>query len=156
MQQKTVTLLGDNNRFNKQWNDIFGESRDLLIGGKGEDYIMAFDGDNYTINSGDGDDIVITYEGDDVIEGGKGNDRLESWYGNDTYIYNLGDGNDTIVDYSYTNEIDKIVFGEGISAENLTAEKVGDDYVLMIGESGETITIKEFFYNSSFRNYKIE
>ncbi|MDD7421746.1 MAG: calcium-binding protein, partial [Campylobacter hominis] len=52
--------------------------------------------------------------------GGIGNDSLQGGDGNDTYIYNLGDGADTITDYYGT---DTIKFGEGISKDDLIIRK---------------------------------
>ncbi|MEK7815216.1 MAG: putative Ig domain-containing protein, partial [Pseudomonadota bacterium] len=43
-------------------------------------------------------DTLIGNNGDDVIEGQKGDDNLEGGLGFDTYIYNFGDGTDTILD----------------------------------------------------------
>jgi len=48
-----------------------------------------------------GNDKVNTLKGgagDDYLEGGKGNDILEGGTGFDTYVYTIGDGNDTITD----------------------------------------------------------
>ncbi|MDE6698791.1 MAG: calcium-binding protein, partial [Lachnospiraceae bacterium] len=45
---------------------------------------------NDTLNAGAGDDIII---------GGKGNDVLNGGSGADTYIFNIGDGEDRINNY---------------------------------------------------------
>jgi len=58
--------------------------------------------------------------GNDIMVGGTGNDTLSGDNGNDIYMLNLGDGIDEIRDYSTVyNEIDKIVFGVGITKNNL-------------------------------------
>lgn len=78
-------------------------------------------GGNDTIVSGSGHDRIEAGYGDDDITGGKGDDLLIGSYGSDTYRYNLGDGFDIIDDYdsSNTGAIDKIVFGEGITKDDL-------------------------------------
>ena len=43
-------------------------------------------------------DILIGEDGDDTLEGGKGNDTLVGGIGLDRYIWNTGDGTDTIID----------------------------------------------------------
>ena len=46
-----------------------------------------------------GDDSLHGKDGDDILCGGKGNDNLDGGNGRDVYIWNKGDGFDTIVDY---------------------------------------------------------
>ena len=73
--------------------------------------------DNVTATGNDLDNTIRGNEGDTTFEGKGGNDRLESLKGgNDTYIYNLGDGNDRIVDFGGN---DTIKFGEGITTQNI-------------------------------------
>ena len=43
-------------------------------------------------------------DGDDILVGGAGDDYLSGDSGIDTYIFNKGDGKDTIYDYSYSDE----------------------------------------------------
>ncbi|WP_457625336.1 hypothetical protein, partial [Persephonella sp.] len=67
-----------------------------------------------------------------------GDDSLWGGNGNDTYVFNRGDGNDKIYDWSGT---DKIVFGEGISKESIALFMRGDDLVIKYGDMDE-ITVK--------------
>ncbi|VFS92188.1 Cyclolysin [Raoultella planticola] len=46
--------------------------------------------------------------------GGKGNDQLKGGYGDDTYLFNAGDGQDTIIESSGA---DTLRLGEGLLAE---------------------------------------
>jgi len=105
-----------------------------------------------------GADTIYGNEGNDTINGGKGNDIIDnsSFYsGNDTYIFNVGDGQDTITDYTGT---DQIIFGAGITKANI---QLISDYannkslIIKIGTNGDQITLKSFFSNSG-SNYKIE
>ena len=118
--------------------------------------VGATDGNDVIYGNG-GDDTITAGNGDDVIVGGKGNDKLNGGYGNDTYIWNLGDGFDTIYDYessSSTGRSDKIKFGEGIVAENLTFYRTDNDLIISInGDLAQGINIKDFFANDY---YKIE
>ncbi len=122
--------------------DIISLARSIY-GTEGDDYLVNFDDGDYIMRGEAGNDNIYTSSGNDILEGGKGDDYLSGNSGDDTYIINLGDGNDTIYDYSGT---DKIVFGEGISKENLTVEKEDRNLILTIGESGETVTIRHYFY----------
>jgi Ca2+-binding RTX toxin-like protein len=68
-------------------DDVYGNAgSDTLEGGAGDDYLLAGDGDD-VLDGGDGDDVLIGGRGDDLLRGGRGND---------VYIFNRGDGHDTI------------------------------------------------------------
>ncbi len=49
-----------------------------------------------------------------MLWGGKGNDQLKGGYGDDTYLFNAGDGQDTIIESSGA---DTLRLGEGLLAE---------------------------------------
>ena len=97
-------------RFNYNNDEIFkaGLGNDSISAGSGNDELYGEAGN----------DKLYGGEGNDILVGGEGNDYLEGGRGNDVYIYNAGDGVDTIFnnDYSSTEswKNDKIVFGEGI------------------------------------------
>lgn len=126
-----------------------GEGDDFLVGGEGADYLSGGDGIDTVdysaclegvdveLSSGNawyGDatgDTLVSIEnivgsswgdyltgdvGDNELTGGKGRDYLYGGAGNDTYVFNFGDGVDVITDSLGS---DKIVFGEGITSENL-------------------------------------
>jgi Ca2+-binding RTX toxin-like protein len=68
-------------------------------------------------------DTITGFFTDDTIIGGKGNDVLDGDEGADTYIYNIGDGNDTIQDRIvnvFYDDPDTIQFGAGITEANVT------------------------------------
>ena len=97
-----------------------------------------------------GDDTIRGYSwSDDTIEGGAGNDRLEGSGGSDTYVFNLGDGDDVVYDAAVTgisinNGDDKVQFGAGLSIADLTLSRVGNDLVFSFA-GGDTITIEKQF-----------
>jgi Ca2+-binding RTX toxin-like protein len=75
-----------------------GDGNDIVDGGAGSDTIRGGLGDD-RIAGGDGDDIIIDDFGDDVFIGGRGNDQFyieNKNNGNDTFIFNRGDGQDII------------------------------------------------------------
>ena len=94
------------------------------------------------IQGTDAGERLLGTDGDDFITGGGGDDTLEDGGGSDTYFWNLGDGNDTILDY---REMNLLRFGEGIAPEKLRVERRGSDLVLTVGESGETVTVPGWF-----------
>jgi Ca2+-binding RTX toxin-like protein len=74
--------------------------------------------------------------------GGAGNDRLEGASGTDIYVFNRGDGQDTINDYGWNAwqnntsyvDPDKVVFGPGIAFTALSAEQVGNNLLLKVND----------------------
>ncbi len=146
-------------------------SRGTIEGGKGNDVIYELDGDNQ-IDGGDGDDTIFSSYGNNVIKGGEGNDTitargiieggkgddvinsLDTWSG-DTYIFNLGDGKDTIHDFGLSYAMghigaglnDTLKFGEGIEASAITLERSGDDLIFKFSATDQ-VNIKNWFYSA--------
>ncbi|WP_280513962.1 calcium-binding protein [Ruminiclostridium herbifermentans] len=87
--------------------------------------------------------------GDDIFEGLGGNDYLSGGLGNDTYIFNRGDGQDTISDVDKTDgNIDTIVFGENIVGSDLLFTRVGNNLKIIIDGTEDSITILNYYSNS--------
>lgn len=78
-----------------------GAGNDDLIGGSGDDTQSGGDGNDH-IKGGSGNDLIEGGAGDDVLVGGTGNDTLRGGLGNDIYIFNRGDGHDTIDESAFT------------------------------------------------------
>ena len=99
-----------------------------------------------SIDAGSGNDTVIASGAGDTILAGLGNDTLTGNGGDDSYVFNLGDGNDIVQEFSSggsgSGGTDALVFGAGISSEDVTISKTGNDVILTIGASGETLTLK--------------
>ena len=76
---------------------LTGNTRDNeLVGGKGNDRLDGNTG-NDTLYGNEDDDTLNGDAGDDTLEGGAGNDELNGGAGADTYLFNTGDGTDTIL-----------------------------------------------------------
>ena len=85
--------------------------------------------------------------------------------GADTYLFNRGDGQDTIRDYAigYNSgryqqtftTTDRIVLGAGIAVEDVTATREGNNLVLLIsdgnGLTGDRISIEDAYLHASHR-----
>ncbi|BCK87235.1 hypothetical protein MIZ01_1007 [Sideroxyarcus emersonii] len=96
-----------------------GWYNDTLRGGDGND---SLDGGwaNDILDGGAGDDTLNGDTGNDVLTGGTGNDILKGGSGSDTYVYNKGDGTDTIIDSSnWHTDTNILQLGAGITADNL-------------------------------------
>ena len=69
-----------------------------------------------------------------TLTGGAGDDRLLGGTGDDRYVYARGDGSDTIIDAQGQN---RLVFGAGITAEDLRFSLQGKDLVIRIAQFGD-------------------
>ncbi|WP_274603605.1 calcium-binding protein, partial [Rhizobium sp. CFBP 8762] len=92
----------------------------MLSGNEGDEHLTGFDNRN------------------DRISGGAGSDALEGGLGNDTYGFNLGDGRDSIFD---TGGIDKVVFGQGITRNQISFRNVDGDLLIIFGETEDRLAI---------------
>lgn len=86
------------------------------------------------------------------LEGGVGDDTLIGGLESDTYVFNLGDGQDEIRDVSYGtpdhNALgyrDELVFGEGITPEDIDVLHVGNDLLLQHRNGEDSIMITDWF-----------
>ena len=91
-----------------------------------------------------GNDTLIGDAGDDQLVGGLGNDILSGDEGDDTYVFNLGDGADTIYDEVVPGEANRILFGAGITVENLTVAQSGTTLTITVGNNGDRIVLEDF------------
>ena len=99
--------------------------RDLLIAQyqtSGNDNIYGFSGSADTISGGAGNDAIYGLSGNDTLSGGTGNDTVSGDGGDDNYLFNLGDGQDTIQEagaFDSWGGNDTLHFGPGITAADL-------------------------------------
>ena len=144
-------------------DNLYGEEgSDTIHGGAGDDWIVS-DLDNakdenwtHELYGDEGNDYLQGSIGKDILVGGTGDDTLQGRAGDDTYIYNLGDGFDTIIEDGGN---DTIVFGEGITLEDLTFRKSGTDLIINInGDSSQGINIfnHALMRNDSLTEYNVE
>ncbi|MFS2035559.1 calcium-binding protein [Polaromonas sp. CT11-55] len=146
-----------------------GGGTNTLRGGDGNDTITFSHSASNTIQGGTGNDLIQSGSQDhgaaaytNTFEGGTGNDRIVSGSSSDTYLFNRGDGQDTINDYGAsalggTVGIDKIVFGAGIAVGDVKATRIGDNLVLSINNPSAPASIDRIVienWNNSL--YRIE
>jgi len=80
-------------------NQVTGSrNSDSLTGTRMNDYVDAGDGNDILLGMA-GDDLLIGGRGRDVLQGGKGQDELWGDGGRDSFLFNKGDGKDTIFDF---------------------------------------------------------
>lgn len=83
-------------------------------------------------------DVLMGVGGADVLDGAEGNDLLIGGAGHDTYVFNLGDGVDTIEDIPAVGEGNQIHFGAGIGHSDLTVtrDEIARTLTIQVGSSG--------------------
>ena len=122
-----------------------GDGNDIVHGGAGTDLLYGGSGNDYMLG-GQGSDIIYGDAGNDIIIGGEGNDTLYGGEGADTFVFNLGDGMDTVMGFQ---DGDQLTFN-GISLNDgdqvgITAN--GDDVVITIigqdGTQGSEVTLHD-------------
>ncbi|QFT30416.1 Bifunctional hemolysin/adenylate cyclase precursor [Labrenzia sp. THAF82] len=109
----------------------------------GDDLISGFTLDD-TIDAGAGDDTVYGRYGSDTIRGGLGDDNLNGGKHSDTYIYELGDGADTIAETTNNGASDKLLLGAGILTSEVTVSRSPQvlNEVILTFIDGGSVTLK--------------
>ena len=118
---------------------------ETFYAGAGNDVVNAADGNDRIFGEG-GNDSLYGENGDDTLIGGKNNDYLDGGNGQDTFVFNLGDGVDTVYDYEYYRgkANDRILFGEGITPEMVRIERFGNDLKVWYSEN-DNFVVKDAY-----------
>ncbi len=101
---------------------------------------------NDTLTGGNGDDSLRGIDGNDTLRGGRGEDFLDGGLGADTYLFQRGNGGDTIRDDGYDNAIDTLVLsGTGLTSTNAIITRLGSSKDLQIAFAGfsDSIVLKD-------------
>ncbi|UIN23898.1 hypothetical protein LAZ82_12385 [Herbaspirillum frisingense] len=146
-----------NRMFGLAGNDFLygGQIADTIDGGDGNDNLYGYAG-NDTLFGGNGSDALIGGDGADTLSGGKGNDYLSAGAGNDIYVFNLGDGVDTISndDYNLAN-IDTLKFGAGITSKRLSFSHVANNLEISVSGTGDKTIIENWYLGSAYQIERI-
>lgn len=139
-------------------DELYGDAgNDTIVGGAGTDWLYGGDGDDlldgYSLTAINSNEDINGSDSPDYYVGGRGNDTLNGNSNADTYYFNLGDGNDTIIDaplfgnnhWIYSTS-DQLIFGSGITVESIQASKLNTDMVVQVSAT-DSVTIKDWFSN---------
>lgn len=112
----------------------------------------------FTIEGTELDDFLFGTNLADQFQGGRGNDRLEGGDGNDAYVFNVGDGIDSIVDTATANAGNEVVFGPGITAADLRLDLAPDqsDLLIRVGTNGDAIQHETFDRENAFGPHPVQ
>ena len=100
--------------------------------------ITGFDQNNDVLIGTTGADTLSGLGGNDSLTGGLGDDSLNGGGGSDSYLYNAGDGNDSITEAAtYDSTVDKLVLGTGLTPDKVVIARSGSDLTLSFtGQDG--------------------
>jgi Ca2+-binding RTX toxin-like protein len=153
-----------------------GAGADILTGGAGNDtYVRDNAGDVVTENVNEGTDTVqtsvaytlaanvenLTLIGssaingagnslNNVLGGNAANNVLTGGTGNDTYLYNRGGGQDTVVENDSTSgNADTLLYGSGINPLDLVLSRQANDLRLAIHGTTDQVTIQNWYLGSA-------
>lgn len=128
---------------------------DVIYGTDRDEILFNEDGDAVLV-AGGGYDQIFAGAGNDILDGGAGNDWLYGEAGNDTYIFRRGSGHDVIIDYDATpGNTDSIFLGSNLTPDDIFLRRVGNDLVLKINDTADTLKVQNYFKDDSPLN-KIE
>ncbi|MCG7550755.1 calcium-binding protein, partial [Pseudoalteromonas sp. Of7M-16] len=139
---------------------------DSLLGTSLDDLIFGLGG-NDTLDGGLGSNLLDGGEGDDVLTatgmedhkntfiGGTGDDINIGSFALNTYVYNLGDGNDTIKNYLSKNSV--ISFGSGITQSMLEFKRKGDGIEITVNHTDASLSGSIFVEDAYlYSNYRLK
>ncbi|NEQ27854.1 MAG: hypothetical protein F6K28_54450, partial [Microcoleus sp. SIO2G3] len=123
-------LAGNDALFGLGENDILngGAGNDLLDGGAGDDLLEG----------GISDDLLNGGAGDDLLNGGVGNDLLRGDAGRDRFVLAVGNGRDTIIDF--TDGQDLFALADGLTFGQLSIEQSRSGNTL-ISANGQQLAV---------------
>jgi Ca2+-binding RTX toxin-like protein len=165
-----------NKLFGGAGNDVLdgGAGADILIGGMGNDkYWVDSSSDLVVESAGEGTDTVyasVSYAladnlenlvltgtadinavgnaGNNRIEGNAGNNILFGGLGNDTYVFDHGSGQDIVANFDAGKPSgDSVLLGAGITGNDLSLARQGDDLILRINGGDDQLTVASYFVN---------
>jgi len=122
-----------------------------------QDNVMVGQDENDVMYGEGGDDTLYGGNGNDILNGGAGNDMLTGGAGDDTYFFSVGSGQDTINSYdSSSGKIDTVEFHDDINPDQVRVSRSGNDLVLTIIGTNDSLTIQNYLENDGITPFSVE
>ena len=130
-----------------------GEGNDTIEGADGSDRLYGEEGNDSIdggagtdkLYGGEGNDTLIGGDDADTLNGGSGSDSLTGGAGDDMFVFNAGDGADTISDFTDGEDLIDLSCITGITEFNdLTIAASGNDVLITLDndDGGGTILLE--------------
>lgn len=138
-----AALAGDDVVTTRAGNDTIdaGDGADTVYAGDGNDIVHGGLGDDVLLGEA-GNDTLLGEAGNDLLAGGAGTDALQGGDGDDTYLFQLGDGQDTATDAQGANGI---ALGTGLTLDSIMLARSGNDLWISARSSSDRLTVKDWF-----------
>lgn len=128
-----------------------GDGQDTLKGASGKDSLDGGKG-NDDLQGGAQNDTLLGGAGNDTLDGGPGNDYVDDGAGADVYMFGIGSGQDTVVDYDSdvigTNS-DTILLGSGITTNDVVLSRTDNRLIIALVGRQDTLKVENYFYLDS-------
>ncbi|WP_190539592.1 calcium-binding protein [Pseudomonas typographi] len=115
-----------------------------LFGTEQNDLIQGFNGDDL-LSGAAGNDRLEGGNGNDLLVGGAGADTLIGGRGNDAYMFDQGDGRDTI-DNRGGGDDTVVLSGMSVADFYQSFSQAGSDLTILRGGSDDSVTIRNWFF----------
>jgi Ca2+-binding RTX toxin-like protein len=138
---ENLTLIGSsltNGTGNSLSNTITGNAQSNALSGQG------------------GDDSLVGGAGDDTLSGGAGNDTLNGGAGVDVYQFGRTEGSDQIAASAADESVDKLALGANVDHDQLWFTQSGQDLILSIIGTTDTMTVKGWYTSGNDKLDRIE
>jgi Ca2+-binding RTX toxin-like protein len=151
-------------------------SNDYLDGGPGDDVLDGGAGAD-TLIGGSGNDVLGGAPGSmdqfstgNTYEGGLGNDTLRGTLSGDVYKFNLGDGQDVIVETAYSginplvnspgywtpSGTDILQFGSGIAPSDIVVQRSGNDLLFKHINGTDQVKVQNWYGSGYYQLERVE
>jgi len=121
----------------------------VIRGADGGGDVNGFAGTDNILIGGNGNDVLRGVNGNNVFKGGQGENLKIGGNGRNIYKWELGTGGDTINDHAIRKDVfgwgGTLKIGAGVDPANIELTRVSNDLILIIGETGERITVQNWF-----------
>jgi Ca2+-binding RTX toxin-like protein len=110
-----------------------------------------------TLIASSGDEFIEAGFGDDTILAGKGSDYLIGGDGHDTYVFSVGDGQDTFNNFSSSaSDVDSLRLIGGLNESDLWFTQSGNDLVIDHIGTDDRLTLVDWYSEVEHRVDRIE
>jgi len=128
---------------------------DVIHGNSGNNALWGRAG-NDTIRGWNGNDTLLGEQGDDVLVGGAGNDVLLGQSGSDTYVFAVGDGQDTIQNNDSGTTTDTISITSSTTRNQIWLGRAGDDLMISILQTSDSMRMEDWYADAAARIDRVQ